>query len=57
MAATTTKQQHSHRLGSIWVTPEMAAQLDRLSATTGRSINEHVREALARYLRTKANRA
>lgn len=51
--ATTSKaaKQHSHRLGSIWVTPEMAAALDRRSATTGQSINEIVRVAVAAHLR------
>lgn len=56
MAAPTRKptaKQFSHRLGSIWVTPETAFALDRLSAETGKSINEIIREALAAHLRRR----
>jgi Ribbon-helix-helix protein, copG family len=51
MAATKSAKQYSHRLGSIWVTPETAAALDRRSATSGQSINEIVRTAIAAHLR------
>lgn len=54
--AKTTTEKHTHRLGSIRVEPGMAAKLDRLSAREGRSINELVREALDRYLRSVERR-
>lgn len=58
MATTTRKPvQHSHRLGSIWVTPEMKAALDRLSVASGRSMNEIVRDALAAELKRRARSA
>ena len=38
--ATTTSSRHTHRLGSIWVSPETKLALDRLSVETGKSINE-----------------
>lgn len=53
--ATTTKQ-HSHRLGSIWVEPGTAVKLDRLSAETGKSINEIVRAAIDSHLRAAERR-
>lgn len=45
--------QYSHRLGSLWVTPETGVALDRLSAESGKSINEIVREALAAHLKRR----
>jgi predicted DNA-binding protein len=48
------EKEHTHRLGSLWVTPETGAALDRLSAESGKSINQIVREALARHLKRRA---
>lgn len=45
-----------NRLGSIRVEPETRLALDRLSATTGQSINEIVRVAIAAHLRAAERR-
>jgi predicted DNA-binding protein len=59
MPATTRKApepRFTHRLGSLRVTPEMGAALDRRSAATGQPINEIVRNAIAAHLQ-RAERA
>lgn len=42
-----------NRLGSLRVDPDTRMQLDKLSAATGKSINEIVREAIAAYLKRR----
>lgn len=37
---------NSHRLGSIWIQPEHAEQLEQIAATDGRTISDLIRDAI-----------
>lgn len=46
-------QPNTHRLGTIYIPSEHAEKLEALAAQDGRSMNEHVREAIKRYLQRR----
>lgn len=45
-----TPTANTHRLGTIYIPAEHAEQLEALATQDGRSMNDHVRDAIKRYL-------
>lgn len=50
MARTTRPNVNTHRLGTLWVKPELADRLAELATREGRSLSDLMREALSQYL-------